>query len=159
MIKTIVGDILDSTEDIICQQVNCQGTMGAGVAKAIYTRWPIVKKSYQRFCRRFPSPDALLGRWQLVEVEPHRYVTNIFGQLQYGRDRYRRYTDYTALTNAFDEIRNTHPDKSLAFPFGFGCGLANGDWEVVSGMIDAYFHDMDVRIYRLPAEAAAPEAE
>ena len=39
MIKTVVGDILDATEDIICHQVNCRGVMGAGVAKTLYTRW------------------------------------------------------------------------------------------------------------------------
>ena len=30
MIKTVYGNILDATEDIICHQVNCQGVMGAG---------------------------------------------------------------------------------------------------------------------------------
>ena len=43
MIKTVVGDLLDATEDIIVQQVNCRSVMGSGVAKAIYTRWPEVK--------------------------------------------------------------------------------------------------------------------
>ena len=38
MIKTVVGDLLDATEDIIVQQVNCRSVMGSGVAKAIYTR-------------------------------------------------------------------------------------------------------------------------
>lgn len=158
MVKTVIGDILDSTEDIICQQVNCQGAMGSGVAKAIYLRWPIVKKSYQRFCRRFSSPRDLLGQCQLVEIESNRYVANIFGQLEYGRDTYKKYTDYVALTNAFNEIRNTYSDKSLAFPYGFGCGLANGDWNVVSHMINVYFHDMDVTIYRLPTESDMPAA-
>lgn len=41
MIKTVYGNIFDATEDIICHQVNCQGVMGAGVAKALYQRWPL----------------------------------------------------------------------------------------------------------------------
>lgn len=150
MIKTIVGDILDSAEDIICQQVNCQGIVGTGVAKTISLRWPIVKKCYQRFCRRSPTPENLLGKCQLVEIEPNRYVANIFVQLEYGRDKYKKYTDYAALTKAFHEIRSTYPDKSIAFPYGFGCGLSNGDWQMVSQMIEIYFHKMDVTIYQSP---------
>lgn len=33
MVKHIKGDILDVTEGIIVQQVNCFGVMGAGLAK------------------------------------------------------------------------------------------------------------------------------
>ena len=35
MIKTVIGDILDATEDIICHQVNWRGVMGPGVAKTL----------------------------------------------------------------------------------------------------------------------------
>ena len=72
---------------------------------------------------------------------------------EYGRDKYRKYTDYVALTKAFDEIRNKYHNKSLAFPYGFGCGLANGDWNIVENMINTYFADMDVTIYRLSARS------
>lgn len=89
-----------------------------------------------------------------VEVEPGKHVANVFGQLDYGRNPHKKYTDYVALTNAFNEIRNTYPEQSLAFPYGFGCGLANGDWNIVSQMIETYFGDMDVTIYRLAPAAA-----
>ena len=50
-------------------------------------------------------------------------------------------------------------DKSLAFPYKFGCGLAKGNWKIVYNMICTYFDDMDVTIYKLPeteeSEAAA----
>ena len=35
MIEYIKGDILNVTEGIIVQQVNCKGVMGAGLAKEI----------------------------------------------------------------------------------------------------------------------------
>ena len=149
MVKIVNGDILQATEDIICHQVNCQNVMGSGVAKALYTQWPEVKKSYHLFCRRFGSPEKLLGQVQLVEVANGRQVAHIFGQLEYGRDKYRKYTDYTALTKAFNKIRNQCADKTLAFPYGFGCGLANGDWKIVYNMIETYFKDIDVTIYKL----------
>lgn len=36
------GDILKSKADIICQQVNCKGAMGAGLAKQIKEKYPKV---------------------------------------------------------------------------------------------------------------------
>ncbi|WP_370956757.1 hypothetical protein AB3239_10910 [Bacillus subtilis] len=47
MIKIVKGNILDASEDIIVQQVNCKGVMGAGLAKAILNKYPNVKKEYQ----------------------------------------------------------------------------------------------------------------
>lgn len=88
-----------------------------------------------------------------VAVEPNKTVLNIFGQLDYGRDKYRKYTDYVALTKAFDEIRSKYHNKSFAFPYGFGCGLANGDWNIVENMLNTYFGDMNVTIYRLSARS------
>ena len=74
MIKTVVGDILDATEEITCHQVNCRGVMGAGVAKTLCTRWPIIKKTYIRYCRRFENQNELLGHVLPVEVEPNKTV-------------------------------------------------------------------------------------
>lgn len=113
----------------------------------------IIKKTYIRYCRRFENQNELLGHVLFVEVEPNKTVLNIFGQLDYGRDKYRKYTDYVALTKAFDEIRNKYHNKSLAFPYGFGCGLANGDWNIVENMLNTYFGDMNVTIYRLSARS------
>lgn len=150
MIKIINDNILHATEDIICHQVNCQNAMGSGVAKAIYTRYPIVKSSYHKFCNQFDSPDKLLGKVQIVRIKPDQCVANIFGQLEYGRNKNKRYTDYPALARAFSIIRNEHPGQSLAFPYNFGCGLANGNWDLVYKMIEMAFRHMDVAIYKLP---------
>lgn len=83
-------------------------------------------------------------------MEPGKAVANVFGQLNYGRTAGKVYTDYVALTKAFDQLRTAFHDKSLAFPYNFGCGLANGSWSVVYKMICTYFNDMDVTIYKLP---------
>ena len=41
------GNILDSGADYICHQVNCQGAMNSGVAKAIRTKWPEAYNEYR----------------------------------------------------------------------------------------------------------------
>lgn len=149
MIKIVSGNILDSQEDCICHQVNCRGVMGAGVAKAISDKWPLVKALYTWNCKQQINPDELLGKIQAIKIDDSRSVINIYGQFDYGRDKNKRYTDYAALTKAFDTIRVKFNGKSLAFPYGFGCGLANGDWKIVYEMIETYFCDFDVTIYKL----------
>ena len=125
------------------------GTMGSGVEAAIRTRFPVVRAEYVRFCKN-REIGSLLGEIQIVPINRSQSVINIFGQLEYGRDRTQVYTDYTALEVAFNKIRTQSHNKSLAFPYKFGCGLANGDWNIVSGLITKYLGDMDITIYKLP---------
>lgn len=86
MIKEINGNILDSTEGIMVQQVNCRNVMGAGLAKAIYDKWPNVKSEYHKFCMQY-EPGDLLGKVLYVDVTPNQIVANVFGQLDYGRKK------------------------------------------------------------------------
>ena len=50
-IKFVNGNILtfpERDEDtIICHQVNCKGVMGAGLAKQIRDKWPVVFDEYK----------------------------------------------------------------------------------------------------------------
>lgn len=136
---------MESNETYICHQVNCQNAMGAGVAKALYEKWPSVKAEYHAFCSKHRTPADLLGVHQLVSVDEDKWVINIFGQLEFGRSKKKVYTDYIALEKAFATISQF--DGSFAFPYGFGCGLANGDWNIVYGLIEKYFADKDVVLY------------
>lgn len=45
MIKIINDNILNSTENIICHQVNCKGIMESGLAKQIKYRYPMFTKN------------------------------------------------------------------------------------------------------------------
>lgn len=145
MIKNVIGNIVDSKETYICHQVNCQNAMGAGVAKALYEKWPSVKAEYHAFCGKCHTPAELLGSHQLVSVGEGKWVINIFGQLEFGRSKNKVYTDYAALEKVFAAI--SQYDGSFAFPHGIGCGLANGDWNIVYGLIEKYFVDKDVVLY------------
>ena len=61
----VSGNLLEIEEGIICHQVNCQGVMGAGVAKAIASRYPQVLSAYRELCDT-PTPWQLLGQIQAV---------------------------------------------------------------------------------------------
>lgn len=148
MFEIIHGDILDASADYICHQVNCRNAMGAGVAKALYTKWPEVKEEYHRFCKQIGDPQKLLGRVQMVRVAAaDKTIVNIFGQLNYGREAGVTYTDYRALQSAFIKLNQLCVGKCVAFPYGFGCGLAGGDWIIVESLMLRYLCDCNVTIY------------
>lgn len=148
MIIYKTGDILNAKENLILQQVNCRGVMGSGLAKQIADKWPCVKQSYQIMCNN-AIPYDLLGKIHSVQISKDRYVVNVFGQLNYGRNKNVVYTDYNALRKAFESITLRYPDKTIAIPYKFGCGLANGDWNIVFKLIEEFFKDFDVTIYKL----------
>lgn len=149
MLKIIKGDLLNAREAAICHQVNCQNMMGAGVAKALYTKWPEVKTAYHEFCDG-KRPRDLLGKAQFVFLHDfparNKVVINIFGQLNCGHDKIC-YTRYDALADAFDKLNTLAVWKTLAFPYGFGCGLAGGDWTEVERLMLEHLYNVDVTIY------------
>lgn len=119
---------MESNETYICHQVNCQNAMGAGVAKALYEKWPSVKAEYHAFCSKHRTPADLLGVHQLVSVDEDKWVINIFGQLEFGRSKKKVYTDYIALEKAFATI------VSLTVHLRSHMVLA-ADWQMVTGIL------------------------
>lgn len=149
MFQIIKGDLLDADASFICHQVNCQNAMGAGIAKAIYEKWPMVKTEYHKFCTAVGCPEKLLGQVQVVPLSlSGMSVINVFGQLDFGRKRDVVYTDYDALKQAFATINKVCRGKTIAFPYGFGCGLAGGDWATVEKLMLQTLLDCEVKIYK-----------
>ena len=148
-IKLIEGDILTpptrSGNTIICHQVNCRAAMGAGLARQIRDKWPIVFDEYVKVC----SPKKL-GDFQVVQVAQQLYVANLFGQLIFGRDK--RQTNYAALGTALFRAMKEYPNATFRIPYGLGCGLAGGDWATVLNLIEeaANAWNVNVEIWVLP---------
>jgi len=143
--KLIKKDILTVENGIICQQVNCQGAFGAGLAKQIRNKWPKVYEEYIIICKNNLPDFTLLGQYFVTDISLDLKVCSIFGQLNYGTKE--RQTDYAALVRVFDHMKsnksitNNINKGNLYFPYMFSCGLAGGDWNIVSKMIDYYFPD------------------
>jgi hypothetical protein len=51
---------------------------------------------------------------------------------------------------AFEDMRLWAYDGKIAFPYGFGCDLANGDWTTVEKLIVDHLGDFDVTICLKP---------
>jgi O-acetyl-ADP-ribose deacetylase (regulator of RNase III) len=148
MIKIVEGNILDASEDIIGHQVNCQGVMGAGLAKQIRQKYPGIFLKYTSFVNGLGNKDMLLGNAQVLKVDDDKYIANLFGQLNYGRTG--RFTDYPSLDHALRLLKEKAKKYNLtvALPHGIGCGLAGGDWNIVYDMIEDAFEDYEVTLYK-----------
>lgn len=148
-LKFILGDITKSDANYICHQVNCQGAMGSGVAKAIKDKWPVVYTDYRRF---YESNKSLLNEIQIVAVSTEQSVINMFAQEYYGYDR-NQYTSYDAFWKCLNKIKNTVPKGSkIAFPSKIGCCRGGANWKVILTMISEVLEsDYNVEIWEYDA--------
>jgi O-acetyl-ADP-ribose deacetylase (regulator of RNase III) len=146
------GDItkpIDNGKNIcIAHCVNDIRVMGAGVAKALYTKWPNVRSEYLKLT----ETQLALGNIQVVNVEDNIVVVNLFGQHGVGPDIHDNPPiRYTALAGGFMKIRHycqSH-NADLHIPYKLGCDLAGGDWNIVEDIIhdDVLNFDINVFVY------------
>lgn len=159
------GSLLDAPVDYICQQVNCQGRMGSGIAKQIKEKWPVVytqyiagfmerEKKITEMCggweQQLDVSETLLGHLQQIKVNDKQTVINMFSQQYYGYDG-KRYTSYDAFWECLNGIKVSVPKGSkIGFPHKIGCGLGGANWNIIMAMIVTVLEeDYEVYIYKL----------
>lgn len=151
MIRIVEGDILNATEDIICQQVDCQGVMSGDLSNQIIAKYPEVYPKYKKYCDGCRDNDNrnLLGDVQTIILFDGKIMANLFGQYSYGIGK--QYTNYGALRECLEGILKLSIafNSSLALPYNLGCGLAGGDWSIVYKIIEEVFENYYVTIYKL----------
>lgn len=148
MIHFIKGNLLDAKENYICHQVNCAGRMGAGIALQIRKKWPIVYEDYKNLLESYLSPQEAFGHSQFCKVNGNQYVVNMYAQYDYGDNPKKLYTDYEAFRTCLKEIAEAQTG-TVALPKYIGCGLGNGDWDIIFQMIEEELSDKEVYIYEL----------
>lgn len=138
MIKINKGDILQVQSGLILHGCNTKGVMGAGIAKQIAAKYPIVYSRYAGYCDVW---DNILGECLFVNISPELTIGNLFTQDSYGRDPNIRYVSYDAVDNCFKKIHSIYNENTpIHFP-KIGAGLANGDWNVIQSIIEHRLKD------------------
>ncbi len=130
--------IFSIEKGILCQQVNCQNRIGAGLSGAIIQKYPIVEQKYhEAFLNR--TKEELFGKIQVIPVEEGLSVANLFTQFSYGNAKKTGevYTDTEKLLFAIDKLAEKYRDQEIYVPAYIGCGLAGGNWSRVSGELFA----------------------
>lgn len=142
MIEYKKGNLLLAEERYLAHGANCIAVMGAGVALALRQKWPPV---YLEYRKRFDRQGLSLGEIQFVDVG-EKIICNCMTQFATGPGRQ---VDYEAVYKCFELMHRFIPkEEALATP-KIGCGLAGGNWGVVSAIIEAAMSDRKVVVYEI----------
>lgn len=136
---TIKGDLLESDVDIILHQVNIQGVMGGGIAYQIAKTYPSVEKEYRKFKK------AELGEVCFAKTDKY-VVGNVYSQ------NADFSTNYVALEKALEKVdayMRKNKLKSVGIPYGYGCGIASGNWYLVSKIFDKILGKYELKVYNI----------
>lgn len=141
----VKGDLTKAKESVIGHGVNIRGAMGSGVALALMTKWPEIRRVYMHI-------HKMVG-WQLGDVQfvpcEDKIIANCATQKDY-LPRGVRHADYEAIEEVMQKLYKycVTGNYSLAIP-KIGAGLAGGDWSIIEKIINKVFTDRDIFVYHL----------
>lgn len=144
-IKIINGNILDSTEQYIAHQCNCVSNNGAaGLARTLFDHYPYADVYSGRPLGTHKPGDIVIRG----NGKDERYVIALMAQYYPGGPWNRRYRPNDYVTDS-PQAREAYFAKclskllqlnmeSIAFPYKIGCGIAGGNWDNYSRMLDDF---------------------
>lgn len=113
----------------------------AGLARAIFQAFPWADVYSNRHKR---GDDTSLFGSITVHGDPklnQRSVINIYGQLKPGKaspGQDSQALRLEAFSKAIDQIAKLVELRSIGFPYGIGCGLAGGDWQLYERLLETF---------------------
>ncbi len=134
---TIEGDLitlaLEGQFDVIVHGCNCFCTMGAGIARAIQEEFP---EAYAADLVTIKGDRNKLGDYSSATVTRNEHIITIInGYTQFHFHGDSVLVDYDAVGRLFKKIKQDYAGKRIGYP-RIGAGLAGGDWEEISRIID-----------------------
>ncbi len=143
ILSTIKFDLLKITHGQIAHGVNCQGVMGAGVAKKLSDKFPDLLEKYQEFIHdngaegeevqpgciqriQLLKPEGDFGKQRIAAQRVTVY--NLFTQEFYGDRGGAKVEWVKACVDNMDLEYSMWNDTSPVFIPRIGCGLGGLDW-------------------------------
>ena len=139
-IEFVSGDLFDNTHhaEAFAQGCNCQGSMGAGIAKTFRERYPEMFDEYRRRCKAEPRQFNLGNCW-LWKADDQPWVFNLGTQEGYWRAR----ASYDAIETALRSMRQQADAEGLtrnAMP-RIGVGYGGLSWKKVKAIVEIVFEN------------------
>jgi O-acetyl-ADP-ribose deacetylase (regulator of RNase III) len=154
--KVIVGDLLENvTHDaIIVHGCNAQGVMGGGFALQVKNKYPRAYEKYREFLQRCVTDfdmvrtEQALGGVMFVDVGKNLHIANAITQDKFGTNT--RHANYEAIACAFEHVAKMSDklDLPIHYPM-IGAGLAGGNWNIISTIIDTTLMGYDHTLWTL----------
>lgn len=142
---------LEGQFDVIIHGCNCFCTMGKGIAKSIKTEFP---EAYAADCSTKKGCREKLGTFSFAEIDDivgpsgdgqHLIVVNAYTQYNWrtgGGGGGGTKVDYHAIRQVMKQVKRNFSGKRIGYPL-IGAGLAGGDWNIISSIIDAELEGED----------------
>lgn len=134
----LIDALINGEVDVLAHGTNCSNGFGSGIAGAIAHRLPEVK---EQFHMDHENKLDTLGTISPVFLKKYRgMVVNCYTQEKYGRKKGHLYMSYEAMDKCMKHLANFASSNNLKVGLPkIGCGLAGGDWNIVSGIIERNF--------------------
>ncbi|WP_105201574.1 macro domain-containing protein [Pseudoalteromonas sp. T1lg10] len=135
--KIVEGDLiklaLAGEFDVIIHGCNCFCTMGAGIAKAIKAEFP---EAFKADLDTEKGSKQKLGTYSQASVERNgKAITIINAYTQFNGHGRGVKADYEAIQSVFSRLKKEFSGSRFGYPL-IGAGLAGGDWNVISQIIE-----------------------
>ena len=133
--KTVKGNLITLGKkgefDVIIHGCNCFCTMGAGIAKTIKEEFP---EAYHADLETKNGDESKLGEISWAKVNDGSLIV-VNGYTQFNWKGRGRKTDYEAIRKVFQKVKAQFSGLRIGYP-AIGAGLAKGDWQVISEIIN-----------------------
>ena len=146
-IEFVSGDLFANLHNAqaLAHGCNCQGSMGAGVAKGFRERYPAMYEEYRRRCKADDPREFNLGDAWLWKAEDRPWVFNLGTQEGFWRSR----ASYEAIEQALQGMRESADREGLrtiAVP-RIGVGYGGLSWKKVRAIVERVFADWPGTLY------------
>jgi len=142
--KTVPGDLLqlalDGHFDVIIHGCNCFCTMDAGIAASIKLEFP---EALSADAATKKGDKNKLGKYSYVTISRDGHTMAIINAYtQYNYSGKNVLVNYDAVKTLFAHLKKEYTGKRMGYP-KIGAGLAGGDWNIISGIIDKELSEED----------------
>ena len=145
-IKSVSGDLFANRygAQALAHGCNCEGSMGAGVAKVIEERYPRLFEEYRRRCKASPR-EFNLGDSLLWKEDGPPWVFNLGTQERFWHARASYEAIETALTNMKKQASDENIE-TIALP-RIGAGYGGLSWKKVRVIVERVFDNWPGTLY------------
>lgn len=146
MIRYVSGNLLHSDADILVNPVNCEGVMGAGLAKAFKERYPRLFHQYATDCMAGLYKPGSVFCYDTEDVEHGVRIIACFPTKTTWRAPSRIEHIADGMRDLFRMmlIHNEHMQRSVSVALPkLGCGLGGLPWPQVHDVIVAAYNEVD----------------
>jgi len=151
-LRFITGDLRGLPIDIVIHQCNCQGVMGAGIAKSLVTAYPDLRLVDHSALDQVSNPKELLGDFSALHTQNLHHdrpisIVNCYSQLDFREPNNK--TDLVSLKAVFNDVGYyaKRYKLTLGFPRRLGSGLAQGNSTEILNTITETLNRYDIVVY------------